>query len=596
MGVQLQMAKNILAQLPQLDAKDREEAVRKATDRLSEVVRVYSPYKAEAVELLNKHKPRSTQSASQIASMKFDDAMSEGDQMMSRQEWDRAITFYKQAARSADPVKDIEKANRARYFIAYCYLKNNHFYEAAAVAEHLARRYPKGGLSAQATDFAMNSWVMAYNELAHIDRQSDLTHLIDIIKYTMETWPDTDQADSARNILGEIEMGRGNFDESAKAFESIRESSAKRNDGLVRASDAHWRHSLTLQQSGKTKEADAQAKQAEELSAKALKARQSAGLANTDPAYITNAVGLAEIYRATGRAPQAIGILMPIAAAINSGAKSPDTAAQSSKVLTTLLRCHIATGEANLAIADMHALETVSADTEGRTQLFLELTISLKKEMENLEAKGRTQDLQRVTQAYQQFLDALANSKSGQTFQSLAWAGDAMVSIGKAKEAVAVFDKLLEMAAKDPSFIPGSPVQAPDRIFVIRLKKARALRMDNEFAKSEELIKTLVAERPNLPDALLEKGYLFEDWAEADSNRWGDSLNYWSWLANRFERAGRKGQPYFECNYHVALARFKLGDKTRAIQTLRGILILSPNVGSPEMKAKYQELLKKMGP
>jgi hypothetical protein len=596
MGVQLQMAKNILAQLPQLADKDKDEAVRKATDRLAEVVRVYSPYKAEAVELLNKYKPRSNQSASQIAALSYDDAMAEAEQMMGRQEWDRAVMYYKQAAKKADPTKDPDKANRARYFIAFCYLKNNRFYESAVVAEHLARRYPKGGLSGQATDFAMNAWVMAYNELAFIDRQSDLNHLIDVIKYTIATWPDTDQADSARNILGEIEMGRGHYAEAAQAFESIREAAAKRNDGLVRASDAHWRNSIRLRDAAKKDESDAEAKKAEELSLKAFKAREAAGLANTDQAFVTNAVGLAEIYRATGRPNEAIQILTPIATALNSLGKTPETASLANKVLTTLLRAHIASGDATAAIADMRALEEVSADSEGRTQLFLELTVSLKKEMDDLEAKGRIQDLQRVSQAFHQFLDALAKSKSGQTFNSLGWAGDAMISIGKADEAVGVFDKLLDMAAKDPSFIPGSPVEAPDKIFVIRLKKAKALRMANEFAKAQELVETLVKERPNLPDALIEKANLLEAWAEADAQRWNEALNYWTWLANRFERAGRKGMQYFECHYHVAYCRFKMGDKTRARQTLRSIKTLHPGVGSPEMKAKYDALLKQIGP
>ncbi len=288
-GVQLQIAKNILAQLPQISEKDRDEAVRKATDRLSEVVRYATPYKAEAVELINKYKPRATHTASQIAAMNYDEAISEGEQMMNRQEWDRAVAFYKQAAKRADPNKDVEKANRARYFIAYCFFKNNRFYEAAVVAEHLGRRYPKGGLSARAAECRMNAWVMAYNEFAHFDRQSDLSHLLDTIQYIIKTWPDTNEADSARNILGEVEMGRGNYDAAAAAFESIRDGSPKRNDGLVRASDAHYRHSLMLR-AANAKEADAQVKLAEDLSAKALKARQTAGLANTDPAFITNAV------------------------------------------------------------------------------------------------------------------------------------------------------------------------------------------------------------------------------------------------------------------------------------------------------------------
>jgi cellulose synthase operon protein C len=594
LGVQLQLAKNILAQLPQIEPAGRDEAIRKATDRLSEVVRVYSPYKAEAVELLSKFKRKSTHTAAQIAAMSFDDAMEEGNQMINTQEWDRAVVYYKHAVKKADPNKEIDKANRARYFIAYCFLRNNRFYEAAVVAEHLAYHYPKGGLTPQATEFGINAWVMAYNEFTQIDRRTDLKRLVELAKYTAQTWPDSDQADTARHTLGVIAMGEGHYLESAKEFESIRESSPKRNDGLVAASDAHWRLRRDLSEAGKTTEADAEGKKAEELADKALKARQAAGLSSTDPAYITNAVALAEIYRATGRPKEAITLLNPMSQAIVNGPKSADTAAQNSKVLTTLLRSHIANGDANLAVSDMKSLESVSTDQESLTVLFFELARSLKKEMDDLEAKGRTAELQKTTQAYQQFLDALANSKSGQNYDMLEWAGESMLSLGRAKEAIVVLDRVLETSTKDPSFI-GSPVKAADKIFRTRLRKAEALRKSHQFQDAEKLVEEMRIERPKMIEILMERGYLLEDWAQADQTKWDGSLTYWKWLGGRFESVRPRPVQYYECWQHVALALYKKGDKLKATQTLKGVMTLSPTVGSPEMKAKYQALLKQMG-
>src|SRR3954453_1881721 len=108
------MAKNILAQLPDLKETDREEAMRKATDRLNEIVRYFSPYKPEALELVRKYKPKSALSPSQIAQMTYDEAMAQGDSAMSTHEWDRAIALFRQAVKRADPAKDAVKANKAR--------------------------------------------------------------------------------------------------------------------------------------------------------------------------------------------------------------------------------------------------------------------------------------------------------------------------------------------------------------------------------------------------------------------------------------------------------------------------------------------------
>src|SRR4051794_8963758 len=58
-GVQFELAKNIIEQLPAITkASDRETAVKRLGDVLSEVVRFSSPFKSEAIKLLQKYKPR----------------------------------------------------------------------------------------------------------------------------------------------------------------------------------------------------------------------------------------------------------------------------------------------------------------------------------------------------------------------------------------------------------------------------------------------------------------------------------------------------------------------------------------------------------
>ena len=74
---------------------------------------------------------------------------------------------------------------------------NKQYYEADVIAEHLARRYPQGGLSAKVTEIGMQSLADAYNTYTEIDRRSDILHLIDLAGYTAATWPDREEGDSA---------------------------------------------------------------------------------------------------------------------------------------------------------------------------------------------------------------------------------------------------------------------------------------------------------------------------------------------------------------------------------------------------------------
>ena len=51
---------------------------------------------------------------------------------------------------------------------------------------------------------------------------------------------------------------------------------------------------------------------------------------------------------------------------------------------------------------------------------------------------------------------------------------------------------------------------------------------------------------------------------------------------------------YYDAWYHVAWVLYKKKEPEKAKQALMGVMRLSPNVGGPEMKAKYQGLIAKL--
>ena len=591
LGVQLELAKNLLAMLPDLAESERDEATRKATERLGEVVRYFSPYKPEALELLRKYKPKGTLSASQIANLSYDEAMAQADSAMSTHEWDRAITLFNQAVKRADPLKDSVKANKARYFLSYCYFSSGRYYEAAVIAEHLARRYPQREYSDKAADFALAGHTMAYQTYTQIDRSSDLGRLRDFANYTIATWPDSDQSDSARVTLGDIQMGLGQYADAAKSLESVRESSPRKLDAKVKAGDAHWRLAMILREEGKTAEADASQKAAYDLTASALDARKKAGTAPTDPALIINTNALAEILRATGKPKDALALLEPLQKALAAETLSTDVAPLYEGLLTVLLQAHIGDGQSARAIEDMKALEKSSISRDKLTRLYFELSQTLQREMNAQKAKNDMVSYRRTQEAYKKFLKTLAESEAGQTYESLMFAGGGMLALDMPADAEVVFDRMLKKYEKDDEFLK-KPTSA-NAILVLKLKMAEALRKGRKFDPSLELVNKLITQNPRQLEALLEKGYLLEDWARTDraGGRWNASYNYWKDRAAQLERVRPRRVEYFECVYHMAVALQALDKKADAAKTLRGVMTLSPSVGKPEMKAKYQALL-----
>ena len=84
---------------------------------------------------------------------------------------------------------DAEKANKARYLMAFAHYEAQHFYEADVLAEHLARAYPKWEMAPKAAEIGMAALTNAYNTYGQIDRSADLDNLVNLANYTAATWP-----------------------------------------------------------------------------------------------------------------------------------------------------------------------------------------------------------------------------------------------------------------------------------------------------------------------------------------------------------------------------------------------------------------------
>jgi hypothetical protein len=75
----------------------------------------------------------------------------------------------------------------------------------------------------------------------------------------------------------------------------------------------------------------------------------------------------------------------------------------------------------------------------------------------------------------------------------------------------------------------------------------------------------------------------------------GDAGSLQAGLAKwrEIERNSRDGTPrWFRSRYHVALAHFRLGDRSRAAQTIKTTQVLYTELGGEQLKARFLELLK----
>ncbi len=590
LGVEFELAKDLHAQLEDPankgTAAEREAAQRRIAELLSDVVRYASPFKTEAAALLKRYKARASVSARELAALSYDQAKGQAQEAIAAEDWQGAAALLRAALRRVDPARESDKACEARYLLAYSYYMADRYPEAAVAAEHLARRYPKWESSLQSAELGLSALARSYEDSRSASPEVDLARLVGLADFIAAGWPDTDQADTARLMLGELALKQGRPAAAVAAFEAVREGSTRRLDALAKAGAAHWRLGLALrQQAGDapSPEADAEAKLARDRIEAAYHGRVEAKAPPTDAGLLETAGDLAELNLAESRPADAVALLDPYVKAL--GAAAPLSESQIpiyARLLKLILQAHIGAGQTDLAIADMKALEQANTG-EALTQLFFGLGRLLEQDLEAQKARGDTATVERTRQTYQKFLEALAASQSGQTFESLQWAGEAMLTIDRPKEAAGVFDRVL----KD---FPAHP-----QIVRTKLKQAAALRRAGDFEAAWAKIDVLIKANPKMLDALMERCQLLEDWAVADKRRWATAIAYWRQLALLLGNARTKPPEYYECWYHVASCQARSGQKGDAKRTLKSVMALSSTLGKPATKQQYDDLIRTLG-
>ncbi|RUL88883.1 tetratricopeptide repeat protein [Tautonia sociabilis] len=588
LGVQLELAKNIDAMLEAEygpAVSNKENLVKDLVQQLSEVVRYASPYKAEAVDLLRKYRPGSTIDPRSLAGLSFDQAMERAREEMGLRSWENAIVLFQAALSKANPSRDPSRANEARYLLAFCLYSTRRYHEAAVLADFLARRYPEWDSSLGAAELGMGALAMAYESVGGPGQAEDLARLRSLAHYTIATWPDAAQADVARILLGDVALGQGRYAEAAEAFESVK-TPAHALEARGKAAAAHWRRSLLLRKEAGEgpvpPEARAEADRALELLRSAYDERVESRVPPTDPERLRNAGDLAEILLAESRPEDALAVLDPHVEAMATATLNSVTRPLSSRLLRLRLQAHITQGQTEEALADMNALESVETD-EPLTQLFFGLGRVLEAEMEAQRQAGDIARLNASRDAFQKFLDALIESRSGQSYASLQWAGEQMLALERPGRAVEIFRRVLEEFPENPGLLR------------TRLKLSAAYRQDHKFKEAWSIAAKLVAEHPRGLDFLIEQCQILEDWAEVEPGYWNVAIRHWQDLAKKLEGTRPRPPEYYECWYHVALCQLGKGSSDAARRTLKSVMALSETLGSPEIKQKYEQLLRQVG-
>ena len=124
----------------------------------------------------------------------------------------------------------------------------------------------------------------------------------------------------------------------------------------------------------------------------------------------------------------------------------------------------------------------------------------------------------------------------------------------------------------------------PENCDLAQLAMARIYIDQDKLGKAERVYQDILKRNSLSADAVYNLGNLYEK-----KKDWEKALDTWRTFSDGVQTGTYH---WFEARYKTAFALNKLGDVTKACDVLNITLVLHPDLGSDEMKSKYQTLRK----
>ena len=596
LGVRLERAKALEALAAAADGEGKEGLLRDALREAGTVAAADTPDRGEAVSLIARVRgasggrggePRDFRSAYDLALGLVRDAQKKSDELAALRGDERAaaeagiVGLYADAAdlleravALADRGTDRETLDRVRSLLALAELRRGHPYEAAVLGEYVFRNFAgqdrdvalTGGLTAAA------AWASAFQTRpASNDGAFEVDRLTALADEIAAAFPDSSQADDARLTAANLLRAEGRFAEAAERFLKVPRDNPGFAESRLLAGDALWRAYI------ESVNADPPATEEAQLD---LKARAEAalveGVAATEsdtapeapsPVLLTDAKRtLAQLYNRGGDYAQAAEILTaephPVTEAVSVGdgrerpARGVTSAEYAAFVYRQLLRARVGLQQIEPAMEAMRSLEAIGG--AGNTGTFVKLGREIREEIDRLPGGDRRDE---VLASFEQFLDRLSSTESGQTYASLLWIAETYGGLadglpdgsGRAagyRDRAAATLRTLADKLDEPGFVPPGPDGTSDPAGAragVNLLLAENLAAKGDHAAAYDLVTDVLAGNENALNAQTTAAGILADWGASDGKadplrsalRGEKAKNVWGWgqLASKLSRA-----------------------------------------------------------
>jgi tetratricopeptide (TPR) repeat protein len=160
---------------------------------------------------------------------------------------EEAQRYFRMALGLADEEIAIRDLNVVRYLLCYLYYAEEKYYEAALIGEFLLDRYPGGVGSKQSAKIALASYVRMYaakKETEKSDTTFEEARIVAVGEGIADSFSGEPEAIEALKTVIPFKINAGKLDEAVALLDKVPENSASRADLELKTGQAMWGHFL----------------------------------------------------------------------------------------------------------------------------------------------------------------------------------------------------------------------------------------------------------------------------------------------------------------------------------------------------------------
>jgi tetratricopeptide (TPR) repeat protein len=564
--------------------------------------------------------------------------------------------YCRLALEMANKQTDLSQVNTVRFYLTFLYFMEDRLYDSAVMGELLAYRYPQSSGARKGAEIA----IKAYRKLFDTERRAsrdtsfEMAQMQRVAQYVTARWQDDPAAEEAWVMLFDTAVDLQDIEKATEYMEKLPPDSARRAGSELRLGQMYWAQYVrqAMLEEGERpgqEELDGLVKKAQETLRQGIdrmsKAVDAGGEVGYPLAY--SVLALAQILIDAGNAEEAgrwlddpkIGPMTLIAA------NNPAVAGRTDFQIDTYkaaLRAYVGTEKLDQAETVMRKLEElVGHDDETGASRLTQIYISLGRQLEDLltrlRAEGKSDQIQKVSQGFEKFLDTISKRERGNSFSSLNWVAQTFSSLaaghdpgdGPLPEAAvkyyesagATYYKLLKNPPADMP--PGGETTIKVQLAVClralgrRQDEADPKKAEKNFTQALGLLVGILKERETRVDVQMEAARTYQELARAS----GQSSYYlnailggqkqtdgrylvWGWngISRRVGSRDEFRPIFYEARYNIALCRMRLAqtqtgaERTETLKLAENDILVTyklyPSLGGPDWFEKYDALLK----